>query len=263
MCRRLFDSLEEIHERIVQAPHLLLCLDFDGTLAAIARDPTTVFLSGRMRLTLESLSRCLNTSVAIISGRARADLQSRVDIPGLIYAGNHGLEISGPGLIFVEPGATARRAALEKLIPPLERGLEDIAGAHVEDKGLTLTIHYRQAAAANWERIRQVTEATLADSSHLFHITAGDRVYEVRPHGAGTKGTAVGWIKERLEKPTALVIYLGDDATDEDAFRILGEDITVKVGCSPQTAAHYQIDGPADVQQFLEWLAQCRIADEI
>jgi trehalose 6-phosphate phosphatase len=263
MCRRLFDSLGEIHERIVQASYLLLCLDFDGTLAEIAKDPTKVFLSGRMRLTLQSLSRCLNTSVAIISGRERADLQSRVDIPGLIYAGNHGLEISGPGFIFVEPGATARRATLEKLIPRLERGLEGILGARVEDKGLTVTVHYRQAAASEWERLRQITETSLADSSHLFHMTAGDKVYEIRPHGSGTKGTAVGWIKERLEKPNALVTYVGDDATDEDAFRALGEDITVKVGCSPQTAAQYQLDGPADVQRFLEWLAQCRIADEI
>jgi trehalose 6-phosphate phosphatase len=263
MCRRLFDALDEVGERIAQSLHLLLCLDFDGTLAAIAKDPAVVFLSPRMKMTVESLSKCANTSVAIISGRDRADLQARVDIPGLIYAGNHGLEISGPGFIFIEPGAVANRMALQELAADLARHLGGIPGAFVEDKGLTVSVHYRQVAPSSWEQIRQMVESALSKADDAFLLTCGDKVYEVRPRVTWNKGTAVGWIKKQLGQPNALVIYLGDDVTDEDAFRALAEDITIKVGSSLETSAHYQLNGPVDVQKFLEWLAQCRITEEL
>jgi trehalose-phosphatase len=263
MCRRLFEALPEIGERLAQAPHLLLCLDFDGTLTAIAKDPERVFLSPRMKLIVQALGNCVNTSVAVISGRDRADLQARVDIPGLIYAGNHGLEISGPGFIFVEPSAVSHRSALQELATGLTRRIQGIPGAVVEDKGLTVSVHYRQVAPAAWEEVRQVTHSVLANASHPFLLIPGDKVFEIRPRVYWNKGTAVGWIKEQVRQPEALVMYIGDDVTDEDAFTVLAGDITVKVGSSVETAAHYQLDGPGDVQRFLEWLARCRIPDSI
>jgi trehalose-phosphatase len=233
-------------------------LDFDGTLTPYVEDPATASLSPHMQRVLRSLAAQPRISLALISGRSRADVQARVNLPDLIYAGNHGLEISGPGCLFVEPTAAACCEALQALAADLARQVQPIPGAWVEDKGLTLSVHYRRVTAADVPEVRRLVDATLASGNHPFHLTPGNLVYEIRPRVAWNKGTAVGWIKEQLGKPDALVIYLGDDRTDEDAFAVLGEDITVKVGDGSATAARYQLAGPAEVRRFLEWLERSR-----
>src|SRR4051812_11895195 len=105
MSHPLFDVIREIEDRILQAPHVLVCVDYDGTLTHFSATPLGAHLSPQMERVLQSLAEDENSSLAIFSGRDRADLQGRIDIPGLIYAGNHGLEISGPGYMFVEPMA--------------------------------------------------------------------------------------------------------------------------------------------------------------
>jgi trehalose-phosphatase len=193
--------------------------------------------------------------VAIVSGRERADLQARVGLPGLIYAGNHGLEISGPGFIFIEPTAVGYRECLQQLAEALVPRLKDIQGARVEDKGLTVSVHWRQAPAESAEEIRRIVHGALENTSHPFLLTTGDKVYDIRPRVYWHKGSAVHWIRERLGMQDALTVYVGDDATDEDAFAALPDDITVKVGEGSETAAVYHVRDPADVKQFLEWLA--------
>src|SRR5258708_23068160 len=100
MSQPLFDALSEVAERIRQAPHCLLCLDFDGTLAPFVPDPGDAFLPPAIDRTLRDLAGHDSLALAIVSGRDRADLQGRVGIPGVIYAGNHGLDISGSGFVF-------------------------------------------------------------------------------------------------------------------------------------------------------------------
>ena len=98
-----------------------------------------------VRRALDRLSRRRNLNVAVISGRALSDLQSRIALPYLIYAGNHGFEIKGPGLRFMQPTAGALRPELQDLCGRLAASLGSIAGATVENKGLTASVHYRQA----------------------------------------------------------------------------------------------------------------------
>jgi trehalose 6-phosphate phosphatase len=248
--------VQEIGERVARAPHLLLGLDFGGTLAAVVEHPAEASLPSAMCQVLRTLAGREHVSVAIISGRDRADLQARVGIPGLIYAGNHGLEISGPGFIFVEPTAAHVREALQDLATNLAARLQATAGALVEDKGLTLSVHDRHVPDAQAEEVRRVVHAALASTSHPFMLTTGDRVYEIRPRANWTRGDAVAWIKNQLGKPEALVTYLGHDTTDEDAFAAHAEGITVKVDGSSETAARYRLDGPEEVREFLEWLAK-------
>jgi trehalose 6-phosphate phosphatase len=192
----------------------------------------------------------------VISGRERADLQARVGVPGLIYAGNHGLEISGPGLLFVEPTAVACRSALQALAADLGKRVAAIPGAFVEDKGLTLSVHFRQAPASAAETLRQTVHSALANASHPFQLTTGSMVFEVRPRVTWNKGTAANWVRAQQAKSESLVIYIGDDATDEDAFVALGDGITIKVGSGPsETAAAYRVESPEDVWRFLAWLS--------
>jgi trehalose 6-phosphate synthase/phosphatase len=124
----------------------------------------------------------------------------------------------------------------------------------VENKGLTVSVHYRQVAAGDAEEVRSIVQSALASPDCPFHLTMGNKVYEIRPRVHWNKGTAVGWIKEQIGKPDALVIYLGDDMTDEDAFAAFPDGITAKVGIPSETIALYQMEGPAEVLRFLEWL---------
>lgn len=255
MSRPLFESLEELGPRIVQAPHLLLFLDFDGTLTPIEPHPDMVHLPTARAAKLQALNANPQVSTMIISGRERANLQARVGVPGLIYAGNHGLEISGPGLVFVEPTAVECRGALQALAADLAHRVAALPGAFVEDKGLTLSIHYRQAPPDSAETIRQTVHCALANASHPFQLTTGNMVFDVRPRVAWSKGTAANWIRTQLAKPDALAVYIGDDATDEDAFACLSDDITIKVGGGPsETAAAFQVESHEDVWRFLSWL---------
>src|SRR5262249_5991479 len=133
MSRWLFDAMREVGEEVVLAPHLLICLDFDGTLTPFVEDPATASLSPQMQRVLRSLAGHEGVSLALFSGRERADLQTHVGIPGLIYAGNHGLEISGDGFIFIEPTAVACGKALKELAADLAQALQHVPGAFVED----------------------------------------------------------------------------------------------------------------------------------
>jgi len=254
MSTPLFDSLSEIGERVVQAPHLLVCAGFDGTLTSLRKDPDQVSLPVPMQRVLSALASSPRVSLAVLSGRERTDLQTRVGIPGLIYAGNHGLEISGPGFVFLEPSALERTELVKGFAADLRRNLRSISGVIVEDKGLTITVHYRQVADAESEEVRRIVHAALASSSHPFLLTTSKKTYEIRPRVYWNKGNAVAWIKERLQKPNALLFYLGDDATDEDAFAVLPNGITIKVGQATETGAKYYVQDVQGVLQFLEWL---------
>jgi trehalose-phosphatase len=256
----VFPAMRDVGDRVARAPHLLLGLDFDGTLTPLVDDPQTVSLTSTMKTVLQSLADRQETTVALISGRSYADLKAHVAIAGAIYAGNHGLEIMGRGFQFVEPNAAAASRALKDIAKELGRQLQHIAGAFVEDKGLTLSIHYRRVAAMDREEVWRIVYNALANTNEFFHITTGNKVYEVRPRLRWNKGTALRWIQDRLEQPEALVIYAGDDVTDEDAFAALSDGVTIKVGDSAETAAQYLLESPTEILRFLEWVDQLRPA---
>jgi trehalose 6-phosphate phosphatase len=260
--------LAEIREQVREAGALSLFLDFDGTLAPIVNDPDDARLDPEVRSRLAALSARDDTLVAIISGRALDDLRARVGIAGAIYAGNHGLEISGPEIdgkpvCFVEPCAVARREPLRRICDNLTATLAHIPGARVENKVLTASVHYRQAAAGEAHHITEIVQRELAHSSALSHVNHfrvnhGKLVLEIVPRTDWHKGAAVGWINTRLAMPGARSIYIGDDRTDEDAFARMTDEITIRVGRSAGTSARYFVKDPARVHAFLEWLSENR-----
>lgn len=255
MSARLFDSLPDIGRQLRKAPHWLLGLDFDGTLAPLVDHPNGVHFAPRMQRLIQTLAARPSMSIAIVSGRERTDVSSRVRIPGLIYAGNHGLDIDGPGMSFIEPTAFQSIPAMQSLASALAERLQGIAGAIVENKGLTLSIHYRQVAPAEHEEVRRRVEGMLADVDQPLVLTTGARVYEIRPRTNWNKGAALGWIRDQIGKPDIALIYIGDDTTDEDAFRVLTDGVTIRVGNSERTAARYYAESQSEVGAFLEWLA--------
>lgn len=246
--------VSDVRNRAGAASSISLFLDFDGTLVPIAADPKVPRLDPSTAETLKLLSRRGSLTTTIISGRAVEDLYVRIRLEGLIYAGNHGLEIFGHGLRFVEPVAAARRFQLERLCEQLTEKLQSVPGALVEYKGLTASVHYRRATTEGGGRIQEAVYALTAPYGAQFRINPGRKVFEIVPRTNWHKGAAVHWINNHFDRD-ALTIYLGDDTTDEDAFAALPEAITIKVGSVPASCARYLVPDPATVHEFLLWLA--------
>lgn len=259
MFRQMFPALHTVGERIGATPHLFLGLDYDGTLTPIVADPAEAMLAPAMRQALGALARRGDVTLAVISGRGHADLQNLVGIPGIIYASNHGMEILGPGISYVEPIARRSADRLALLGRDIAARLDQIPGAFVEDKRLTLSVHYRQAAPVEVEEVWRIVRNAVEPYQDAFQVTLGDKVHEIRPRTRWNKGAAVNWIRGQIGKPDALAVYIGDDATDEDAFKVLGDGaVTIRVGDRAETAAQFLLPDPGTVMHFLHWIAELR-----
>ena len=248
-------GLAEVREQVRDAGRLSVFLDFDGTVTPIVDDPADAHLGPRMKAVLETLAGRDDTLLGFISGRSLEDLKRRVGIPNVVYAGNHGLEIGGRGVSFVEPAALGKRDLLKRLVDGLNVSLRHIRGAWVEDKTLTASVHYRLVAAREERPVANIVHAALAHHSSLFQLNAGKKVFEIVPRTKWHKGAAVCWINARLAGPGTASIYIGDDRTDEDAFAQLPGEITIRVGdAEADTAARYHVEDTGQVGVFLEWL---------
>ncbi len=259
----LFDDKDGIIEEVRSQDRRAFFLDYDGTLTPIVRDPQKAFLPPKYRKVIASLLGDGKTFVCIISGRAIEQLKEFIGLKDLVLAGNHGMEISGPSIAYVHDGALRAKPLLKEIVEILKLTLRDFEGALVEDKGLTVSVHYRMVPVKHHPRLKRffcrAMEKFLA--SNMFIVTRGKRVLEVRPNVVWDKGSAVKWILGYLsvhlleEKPYP--IYMGDDETDEDAFRVLkGQGLTVLVSPRKKASeASYFIKSVEEVYQFLGFLA--------
>jgi trehalose-phosphatase len=255
------DHWEEIAARL-EGRRPALFLDYDGTLSAVAPRPELATLPAATREVLGRLAR--EMPVAIVSGRGREDVAALVGLPGLAYAGSHGFDIAGPP---PEPGAPPLRLEVGDGVPErigiaagrLRRELADVPGVLVEPKGFAISIHFRLADPRDVPRIEQAVDAAVAALPGL-RKGHGKRLFEVRSDLDWDKGRALLWLLGALglDEPGVLPFYLGDDLTDEDAFRALGDrgvGIVVSEE-SRETAAAYQLHDPDEVRRFLERLAK-------
>jgi trehalose 6-phosphate phosphatase len=256
MIRGLEPIVAEVENRCRPGTIVSVFLDFDGTLVPIASDPAFPRLDAATRETLEQLSAKPQFFITIISGRAVEDLYTRIRIPTLTYAGNHGLEIFGRNLCFIEPTAVNVREKLERLSEDLAEKLKPIEGAIVEDKGLSVSVHYRQVSPEDVGAIQDAVREAVAGAG-TFRSNTGRKVIEIVPPTNWNKGAAAQWITRHLGRDSndIVSIYIGDDSTDEDAFSTLTDAITVKVGGCP-TRAKFRVPGPDAVHEFLRWLAR-------
>lgn len=248
------------------ARHILLLIDYDGTLTPIVERPELANLTESTKLVFEALARRYEFKVGVISGRALADLKDKVGIRGIIYAGNHGMEIDGPGISFVNPMAEEFQPILRIVHQVLSRALQGIRGVVIEDKGLSLSVHYRLAEEDKTEEVKNTFERITGGAQALgkVKITSGKKVYEVKPAVAWDKGKAIKLLMKKYgkggRKSGLLPIYLGDDLTDEDGFRVIenyGNGLSVFVGEKGQhSAARYFLKSPTEVVAFLEILLE-------
>ncbi len=257
-----------VRRRIASSASLLLCVDYDGTLTPIVKHPWDARLSGRTKPLLKRLATLPGVRVVLVSGRALRDLQRRVGLRGLYYVGNHGLALQGPRLRYLNPVANARRPLLKRMATHLRKVLGPIRGVEVEDKGLTLSLHWRNVPQAALRAFHRLAGRCLAPyrRSGTVRITRGKRVIEIRPPVTWDKGRIISWILDtprpgRTRWRLPLVVYVGDDQTDEDAFRVVNRrhGISVLVGRpSRRTAAMYRLRTPREVTQWLNRLVTWR-----
>lgn len=247
-------------ERIQAATGLVLGLDFDGTLAPIVADPDAATADPAVEEPLRTLRAIESVTVAVCSGRALADLAERVPVAGLRLVGNHGLEASRNGERQLAPAATDARPAVATVRDRLDDRLGDVTGCRIEDKGATVSVHVRETPASCVAPVRAAVERAVARHDDL-RLCVGKAVFEVRPAADVDKGSAMQRIA--ADAPVEwLSLYVGDDTTDEDAFRaIQPAGVGVHVGDDPDTAAAHALASQDDVAPFLSWLATAVRAD--
>ena len=253
----LLDNLKVVEQRIAPATRVSLFLDFDGTISPIVVNPGDAKLDPEIRSILKMLSERWDFDVSIISGRALADVRARAGLSNVIYAGNHGLEIQSDTVRFREPRAEALRRELRCVSLQLKLAVSDTDGVEIEDKDLTLSVHFRRASEHLREWVRNVVHSTVA-RSRSFSCREGKMVLEVRPQITWNKGHAIKWIAREVLPAGSVPIYIGDDVTDEDGFAAIPEGITIKVGGAAETEAQYLLPDVASVGQFLTWLNQAK-----
>ena len=259
----LMAGWEQVAERVRNARRILVMSDFDGTLTPIAGRPEEATMPERTKELLQALVQQPRVVIGIISGRALDDLRSKVDVEGVTYAGNHGLEIEGPEVVFVNPSAEMARSTVQRLHRDLSRALAGIEGVVIEDKGLTLSVHYRLVDAEKTDHVKSVFDEIVSGMSATDRIrtTAGKKVLEVRPDVDWDKGKAISLLLDRQVdaegEGEVLPVFLGDDVTDVDGFSAVEErgGISVFVGDEVENSvARYFLRSPAEVEQFLRQL---------
>jgi len=245
--------------RRIRDYRVVLFLDYDGTLTPLCEHPADATLSPETRSALERCAAREDTDVAIVSGRALTDIREMVGRDDLVYAGNHGLEIEGPHFEgFRHEDLVHYRERAEDLAKALHAVERD--GAWTEHKGPTLTFHVRQVAES--ARPALLEEARALITSRGYQARTAHSALEARPPIGWDKGRAVLHILRSRYGPSwsenVRVIYVGDDETDEDAFRFLaGLAITFRVGgAGTMTAATHRVPGVAAVQALLRWIGE-------
>ena len=254
---------------VVDVPRLGLMVDFDGTLAPIAPTPDQAVISPAALDALQRIVPAIDL-VCVVSGRALADLATRVDLPGATFVGNHGVEFYDDRGLRVEPGADAYRETVDGVLEHLRSRVDDPAIAW-QRKSLGASVHYR--LTHNPESVARRLEAALSEAPGVDRLESfwGKMVLEIVAPLGLDKGHAVR--KLARERSLDSVLFLGDDTTDaagmaavrelRQAGILRGAAIAVLHDDTPEVvlrAADYALPGIAGVERLLAWLAD-RVED--
>ena len=244
-----------------------LFLDIDGTLAPIVADPQAAAISLPVRRALASLAQRM--PVVVASGRSARDAHRMVGIDTVSYFGNHGLEHWEHGSVTVLPEAEGFAGQMARLARSLRLRVRSLEGVSVEDKGATLSVHYRQAPDTEVARQAVLELVAGAWEAQGLRCREGKMVVEVRPPVDVDKGGALRTAVQRWHLRSVLVF--GDDRTDVDAFRVaheLARDdglhalavaiVGMHAPADVLLAADYHLQDVGAMETFLIWLARQR-----
>ncbi len=244
--------LEEILQR-GREKHFAIFLDYDGTIAPITPTPDTTELSPEMhRAVIKLATKC---KIGVLSGRDLEDVRRRVNVEHIVYAGCHGFDIGGPQGMHAENQKGSEFLPLLDLVhKELSQKLADVRGAIVERKKFVITVHYRLVEEQKLDLVRKAVDLVALRHPQL-RKSHGKKMYELLPAIDWNKGKALLSLMTLLKAdgPEVLPFYLGDDVTDEDAFRAIeGRGIGILVGeQTGPSAAAYSLRNTEEVMEFL------------
>lgn len=248
---------EEILERLEFGTPAIF-LDYDGTLTPIVSTPDKAILPKQTRAILRRLAD--RYMVAVVSGRDLADVRSVVGLANIVYAGSHGFDVSGPAEEYSDPGKGASYlSALDSAEPELAAAVKEFKGAWVERKRFAIALHFRQADPEVIPDLEKEVDR-LVEKHPGLRKSRGKKIFELRPDADWDKGKAVLSLLDNAHVDASRVIplYIGDDTTDEDAFKAIRErGIGIVVGTGDRmTMAEYRLNEPSEVAELLESLVE-------
>jgi trehalose-phosphatase len=260
----LFDKWDKLKETLVNK-HIFLFLDYDGTLTPIVDYPDKAVISEEVRNLLKDLSNNPRCHVGVISGRALNDVKKIVGLKNIVYVGNHGLEIESPKIKFESQISPRLQSIIRRIKEELSNRLSKIKGLFVEDKNVTLSVHYRLATRNDYLLAKKIIEEIIQPFlvSGKIKVTNGKKVIEIKPPAQWNKGRVAEWLLARqtfiLGDQPIVAIYLGDDVADEDAFKaVQNKGLTVLVGKPKKSYAQYYLKNSSEVMQFLRQLMELK-----
>ncbi|MCD7465701.1 hypothetical protein HAX54_001781 [Datura stramonium] len=262
------DKFEEM-KSIAKEKKIVIFLDYDGTLSDIVPNPEEAFMTDKMKMVLREVANRFPT--AIISGRKRETVQGFVQLNNVYYAGSHGLDIEAPfdsskdkdpnnemdNKVGLYQPAKEFLPEKDKVLNLLSERTKYIKGVNIEDNKFCISVHYRHVHTKDLGTLENVISVILKEYQN-FRVSTGKKVFEVRPNIVWNKGHALEYFLENLgfgNSDDVLPIYIGDDQTDEDAFKVLrkrGQGFPIVVSADPKdTNALYSLREPKEVMEFL------------
>jgi len=260
----LFDRWVNLKKDIIDK-YIILFLDYDGTLTPIADMPHQAIIPKETKALLTKLTRSLRVKIAIISGRSLSDIKNLVGLKDIIYAGNHGLEIEGPKIKFESRVSPRLKSIIRHIYENAVSKLSKIKGVLIEDKGLTISVHYRLINKKDVQRFlsifNEITDPYIVRGK--IKINSGKKVYEIKPPVMWDKGKVVLWLLAKqqflLGENKIFPVYIGDDVTDEDAFKVLKKKgLTIFVGGQASSEAQYYLKTTEEVTEFLRLISDLK-----
>jgi len=253
---------KDLTSKIRQYKKTSFFLDYDGTLTPIKEKPQQAKIDKEAKALLKEISKKDWTEVFILSGRGLQDVKRQLGIKTITYIGNHGMEAEGPGFKFIHKPALRSRPAIQRCYRLLKKNLR-FKGTALENKKYTLSFHYRGADNAKKPLIKRLFWNTISKVIRTggdIVITTGKEVLEVRPNINWNKGSIVKWLLAKKHLKGSLPICIGDDKTDEDAFKALGKKGISILVCprKRKTHAKYRLDSPDEVIELLDYICKNR-----
>lgn len=251
-----WEKSRKIKFEIKKSDKISLFLDFDGTLSPLVTIPTKTKLPKNVKKLLRKLVKINKISLAIISGRMLEDIKKKVNVSGILYSGNHGMEWEFNGKRFTTSVPKKTHEALRQIKTEMEKVSANFKGSFVEDKKFSVAFHYRGVYRTKKAFVAEILKPILDKylETKLVSLLSGRQVFDMRANVNWTKGSLVRHYKKLLETDPGNIIYIGDSASDEDAFKALKDSITIKVGYSETSFANYYLEDEKDVEKFLKWL---------
>ena len=257
-----FDHSSQIYNKILKSNSIVLFLDYDGTLVSFKNRPKEVKTPKKIKKIIRQLIKNPKIMVIIVTGRTLYDIKKLLNVNGLSFIALHGLQIETVSRFqYIWKQADQARLLVKSIKERMQTELEKEKGAFIEDKELTVVLHYRLLQTNRIQNtLNKFRKAVYYnDKKNIFEIINGEKVIEARPKG-WNKGKAIEmFLAKHAKKKNILPIYIGDDITDEDAFKFLGKrgvSIYVSNQSKRKTTARYWLKNPDDVYYFLQSLSK-------